>query len=170
MAYSEDRAWSDLFIPQIQQIVGPRLLVPAPLEVDRKEATDLIVFKAEGMRIAARVRRSGWRDHHEREFTIRSRVPSGADTELQKIISGWGDWMFYGFAESEEPPRIFPWIIIDLKSFRRHYVEQGRAGLKCQSKTTQESKEFLVFNVDNFPSTPPLLVASSENVTESVAH
>jgi hypothetical protein len=161
MAYSDDREWSDRFIPAIRQIVGPHLLLPAPMELDRKEATDLIVFTARDMRIAARVRRPVWRQHHEREFTMRSRVKSGADTELHKIIEGWGDWMFYGFAKTEEPPSIFPWFIVDLNAFRRHYSERSENGLRFESKSTQDSKEFLAFDIDSFPATPPLLIASS---------
>ena len=51
------------------------------------------------------------------EFTIRAGRPSGAKTELTKIIEGWGDYFFYGFAD---PTEIYlaQWLIGSLNAFR----------------------------------------------------
>lgn len=101
-AYESDRRWSDKFIPAIKQIVGPRLLSVTPDEIDCKQAADLMVFTARDMKIAARVRRPGFADKYPYEFTIRARRDSGAETELSKIVNGWGDWLFYGHADAED--------------------------------------------------------------------
>ena len=96
-SYRNDRSFSDLFIPEIKQIVGPRLLVESTFEVDTKQAEDLTVLLVDNKSIAARVRRPGFLQYCH-EFTIRSHRDSGAVTELAKIYDGWGEWMFYAHA------------------------------------------------------------------------
>jgi hypothetical protein len=44
--------------------------------------TDLLVLDAWAMRTAARVRRPGYADRYPHQFTIRSRITSGGETEL----------------------------------------------------------------------------------------
>ena len=58
--YETDRRWSDRYIDAIRAIIGPRLLVTAPWELDRKQNTDLMVLTARDMTIACRVRRPGY--------------------------------------------------------------------------------------------------------------
>lgn len=115
MSYVDDRSWSDGYIDQIKQIVGPMLLEPSSLKTDRFEATDLVVFIARDMRIAARLRRPGYFDRWPTEFTIRMKRDSGAETEHEKIMKGWGDWLFYGHTSSSD---IVHWMIVDLKTLR----------------------------------------------------
>jgi hypothetical protein len=57
---------------------------------------------ARDMRVAARVRRSGYAQRYPHQFTIRSRVASGAETELSRIVNGKGDWMFYGHSNAAQ--------------------------------------------------------------------
>lgn len=57
MSYTDDRAWSDRYLPIMRQLIGPHLLMPSPLEVDAKQAADLIVLRGRDMTIACRVRR-----------------------------------------------------------------------------------------------------------------
>ena len=85
MSYSDDRNWSDRYIPAIGQIVGPHLVVPAPLEIDPRQATDLIVLKARDMTIAARVRRAEYATCFPYDFTVRCRRDSGAKAEMRKV-------------------------------------------------------------------------------------
>ena len=91
MSYQSDRSWSDQFLPQVRAIVGPHLLVPAPFELDAKEATDLMVLRARDMTIAVRLRRPGYADKYRYQFTIRSKRDSGSKTEMAKLLEGWGD-------------------------------------------------------------------------------
>jgi hypothetical protein len=51
-------------------------------------------------------------------------VPSGAKTELQKIIEGLGDWLFYGFAIDDGGVDIAPWYIVDLDYFRANLIRR----------------------------------------------
>jgi hypothetical protein len=124
MNYADDRDWSDKYIPAIRDIVGPRLLVPSPFERDVNEATDLMVFRARDMRIAARIRRHA-ADRYPYQFTIRSARVSGVKTELAKIIEGWGDWLFYGHASIEDDGAISDWLLIDLDKLRRVFANHS---------------------------------------------
>lgn len=159
--YQIDRSWSDQMLAQIKQIVGPFLLEPATFELDTKEATDLFILKARDMRIAARVRRPGYSEQYPYEFTIRSRRDSGAETELSKIVNGWGDWFFYGHATKSN--FIDRWWLIDLHAFRAaliQYDAMDRPFLFVE-KRNFDGTSFVAFDVRTFPNRPPILVASS---------
>lgn len=169
MTYTENRAWSDRYIPAIKTIVGPFLIDPAPLELDWREATDLIVLNARDMRIAARLRKPdiltlsrqkdwGW----EWQFTIRLRVKTGAPTELQKIIDGFGDWMFYAHVVDEYSMHFDPWMLINLHAFRAALIRDGngRFKLKWGDRDNGDGTHFRWFDVRSFPADPPLLIGS----------
>jgi len=66
--------------------------------------------------VALRMRRFQYLARYADEFTIRSRIPDGR-TELAKILQGWGDYIFYGFA-AENDKGIAAWLIGDLDVFR----------------------------------------------------
>lgn len=168
--YRADRQWSDRFIPQIKSIVGPLLLDAAPFELDAKEATDLMVFRARDMRIAARIRRHGFFDNYGNEFTIRARRDSGAETELSKIVNGWGDWLFYGHAD-ERASQITQWMLIDLDHFRAGLIRSSMNGhvLRTGDKPNGDGTYFKWFDARSFPKHPKLLVASSFLVSERTA-
>src|SRR3990167_1319494 len=167
MAYSENREWSDQFIPIVKQIVGPYLLEPAPFELDVNEATDLLVFRARDMRIAARVRRPEFVDKFPWQFTIRSRVASGAKTEFAKIIEGWGDWFFYGFAY-EGDGGIQRWMIVDLHAFRAALIQRKRGCPRHDEVPNGDGTCFHWFDVLSFPSQSPILVAASHDMPATV--
>jgi hypothetical protein len=162
-SYAYDRQWSDRFIPEIKRIVGPHLLEAADLELDAKEATDLIVFRARDMRIAARIRRAGYAERYPFDITIRAHRDSGSKTELSKIIDGFGDWFFYGHADASED-RIGLWWLIDLHHFRAALIRASRnngASLQCGDKSNGDGTYFKWFDLRSFPRSPPILVAAS---------
>lgn len=166
---AEDFEWGRRFVPQICQIVGPRLLVEAPMELDVTEATDMLVFTARDARVACRVRRPGFAERFPYEFTIRSRRANGAATELRKIISGWGDLMFYGHAD--EADEICRWFLINLDAFRAHLIQDGcrnrRRLWKSEIPNTDRTTWFRPFDVRDFvlsDRVPELLVASSHDI------
>ena len=162
MSYQHEREWSDLYIPTIKAIVGQYLLVESPIEVDRRQATDLMVLTARNLKIACRVRRPGYADRYPYEFTIRSRTASGATTELQKITNGWGDWMFYGHAAPEPGIKINHWFLINLNSWRAHMIRRDRSSIKYGQKSNSDGTCFAWFDLSSFPPEPPILVASSQ--------
>ncbi len=158
--YPEQRAWSDKFIPAIQQIVGPLLLTPAPFELDAKQATDLIVLNARDMRIAARVRTHKYFEKYGSEFTVRSQTKSGAETELSKMTNGFGDWMFYGHANKTETGFIL-WSVINLHHWRAALI-RDKGGIKTSKQHNTDGTGFVSFDIRSFPKTPPLLIATSD--------
>ena len=161
--YCADRVWSDQWVPILRGIIGPYLLVPSSLEQDRTQAADLVTLIARNMTIGCRVRRPGYGDRYPGEFTIRSERDTGARTELEKILEGWGDWFFYGHANGQS---IYPWWLIDLNVFRAHVMLliTGVAGYESDGvlwgqRRNSDGTSFLWFRVDAFPSS--LLLSSS---------
>jgi hypothetical protein len=125
MNYATNRQMSDEYLTHVRVIVGPRLLVPSPMELDCKQATDLLVLRARDMRIAARVRRPGYFERYPFEVTVRASHPSGAKTELAKVLEGWGDWMLYGHADPVKRKTIAHWVLLDLDVFRDRWPYLG---------------------------------------------
>ena len=128
--WKKGKEWSDRFIPEIKQICELHLTGGAPveeasIEEDQKRHTDLIVLKMESLRIACRVRDTKFYIQYPDEITIRSIVPSGAKTELQKVIEGWGDYMFYGFSNEDET-ELCAWKLCDLNVFRLWLSKESR--------------------------------------------
>ena len=160
MPYSVDRKWSDKMIPQIKSFVGPHLLQPAAFELDAKQATDLMVLTARDMRIAARVRRPGYLDKYRFEITLRCKRDSGAETELSKVVNGWGDWLFYGHADKED--QIVLWWLVCLNAFRAGLIRNGHGyKIKCGTKDNKDGTHLKAYDWRTFPPKPPILIASS---------
>jgi len=161
--YTQDREWSDHFIPLIKRIVGPYLLNVASDEIDVTQATDLMVFTARDMRIAARVRRPGFSERYLYEFTIRAERDNGAKTELAKIVDGWADWFFYGHADEEEQ-FIEYWWLIDLDAFRAALIRtaMNKTSLRCGQKSNGDGTHFKWFDLRSFPEHPPILIAGGQ--------
>ena len=169
--YKRDRQWSDPFIPEIKRIIGPYLLDIASLEVDCNQAADLIVLNAQPISIACRIRRPGFASNYGDQFTLRCHRDNGAKTELEKIVEGFGTWMFYGHSSVDERS-ICRWMLIDLKAFRAHLIRErchlgeGLAnrsgGIRSGIKSNGDGTHFAWFDARSFLGTPPLLVANSE--------
>jgi len=167
--YANDRQWSDQFIPAITQIVGPRLLIPAPFDIDAKHAADLITLTARDITIACRVRRHGYLDKYGWEFTMRCYRASGAKTELEKITDGFGHWMFYAHALSNAPSDGFArWLLIDLVAWRAHMIRRDKS-IKRGETANGDGTHFAWFDARTFPPSPPLLIASSEPLPSALA-
>jgi len=139
--YDINRQWSDRFLPQIKHIVGAHLLEAAPDPLDMLQATDLLMLDARDMRIAARVRRPGYASRYPHQITIRSGVPSGAETELSKIVNGKGDWLFYGHSNADQTA-VESWYLIDLNAFRAGLIRCGSKGLHWGTKCNPDGTRF----------------------------
>ena len=152
--YSINRKWSDKYIPHIADVLGRTLIVPAPFEEDAERNTDLIVLKMENLRIGCRVRRNQYLDDFQDEFTIRAGLPSGAKTELTKIIEGWGDLFFYGFS-NETDDGFCKWTLGDLNVFRLWFNRQlvrNQGKPPGQARYNSDgSSHFLVFKWSDLP-------------------
>lgn len=159
MSYELDRRWSDRFIPAIKQIVGPYLLEESSFYVDANQAADLVILNARDKKIAARVRRHGYAEKYGYEFTIRAHRSSGAKTEMEKIVDGFGDWMLYGHSCSEERT-LDRWLLIDLAALRAALIRQN-ARYETR-KNTDGTTGFVAFDVRNLPEN--VVIASSHKI------
>jgi len=160
MSYSSERRnFSDQFIPHMKQIIGPHLIEPASFKLDTEQATDLVIFRARDLRIAARVRTPQYRKRYPYQFTIRS-VSHGNKTEMHKIKEGWGDLMFYGFA-SDDLTDVPLWYLINLDNFRADlwFLESS---LKKGHQPNGDGTEFDWFDVRTL--SPDVIRASSPPV------
>ena len=128
--------------------------------LDWHEATDLLTIECKDFRIAARVRRHGYANRFPHDFTIRTGTVSGAPTELAKIVSGHGDWMFYGRA-SASGDSLDSWWLIDLRAFRAALIRHTQNGLPLRfgDKTNPDGTRFKWFDFRSFPDEPRLVVA-----------
>ena len=159
--WKQDKRWSDRFLPEIKRILGEHLISEPPTEEDAEHNTDLMVLRLDAIRIGCRIRR--YKDFHKysQEFTIRAWRPSGAKTELTKIIEGWGDYFFYGFSDEQEE-KLVQWILCDLKAFRLYFnrymaTHEGNVP-GMGKKNIDNSSSFLAFKYSEIPE---LIVASN---------
>ena len=158
--YSENRHWSDKFIPLIKNIVGPYMLKPSTLEQDQKQAADLVVLTGHNLTIACRVRRHVYLKKYPNQFTVRAKAKYARLTELDKIKMGWGDWMFYGHSNKPETD-FLQWYLINLSAFREH-LKANDAMIKGGQIPNGDGTELAWFDVTSFPLYPPILISSSD--------
>jgi hypothetical protein len=152
-----DKAWSDRFISEIKSILGQVLISEAPVEEDQKRNTDLLVLRLDSMRIACRVRKHPDKRYkiYRRQFTIRASRPSGTQTELAKIMAGWGDYIFYGIADPTEA-YLCHWRIGNLEVFRGFARFTGCAPGEL-IENHDRSSSFRIIDWDSMP--PEFVIA-----------
>ena len=152
--WKRDKQLSDVFIPEIKAILGGLLIGEPPVEEDRERNTDLIVLRLEAVRIGCRVRKSSYEARYGNEFTIRSSRPSGNKTELTKIVEGWGRYLFYGFGEVGDFPRLTRWTLCDLNVFRITYSNSlyNTLPMGIEKVNNDGSSNFHAFRISDFPS------------------
>lgn len=117
MPFRTDFDWQRAFVPHVVRIVANYLIAEAPFEEDARHNTDLLVLKAETTRVACRLRRFDQLSSYGDQFTLRASRPNGCDTELTKVLRGWGDYIFYGFVNHDESD-LAAWLLGDLNEFR----------------------------------------------------
>jgi len=139
------------FRPNIKAIFGvvydldPEEIRTASLKEDLKQATDLVL--PDGTAIGCRLRRSVIAIRFQHQFLLRAELPTGSKTELDKILSGYGDIYFYGFIDKLEK-EIESWFIGDLDVFREVY---DTVRPLAQGVTDSNGVRGLAFPLLNFP-------------------
>ena len=95
------------YVPLALGIIGNlpsrlfREIRAAPRIEDIKRATDLVWVEHGGENISLRLRRPGYLDSYGLQFTVRSELASGVETEVDKYRRGFCDLFFYGHIEHE---------------------------------------------------------------------
>ena len=120
MPFERDFSMQRYFMDEIKALLGRCLIGEAPAEEDRHHNTDFMVLDLKPLRVACRIRRHSHIVRYGDQFTIRTKRHSGRETELAKVLDGWGDYIFYGFAG---PTNDFlcRWFLGDLNVFRSWY-------------------------------------------------
>lgn len=93
---------------------------------DTKQSTDMVMRIEAGVTVAVRVRRPNCQ---HRDLTIRSRAYGGGNTEIHKLIEGWGDWYIYAWSNPQG--LIDEWMLVNL-----HKVRQGNLLTKPRKAIT----------------------------------
>ena len=151
--WKNDKQWSDRYLSEIKRHLGEYLISePENIKEDETHNTDLVVLELKAVRIACRIRKEKYREKYGHEFTIRSFRQSGNKTELAKIIEGWGDYIFYGFADDEH---LTQWFIGDLKAFRLWFnseIVRRKGGLPGKEQSNPDgSSDFRAFEKNGIP-------------------
>lgn len=115
--FSKQFAWQERFMPQVEKHIRKHIKDLVTFRIgnvteDSKQATDLVVT-LEGRSISVRLRRA---NNPYRDMTIRSHIPTGNKTELQKLQDGWGDIYFYGWVADNQ---IVNYMLVDLNKLRQ---------------------------------------------------
>ena len=151
-SYEIRRKFGDKVVNHAKRIIGLCIVENASFETDTQQATDLIVNK--NLSIALRTRQYKYLEQYQYEFTIRSSINSNARTELSKILSGYGDWMFYGFVSKDETS-ICQYMIIDLNVFRDCYEAKSIHPIQQTNKLDKDGAErttqFMAFDIRKCP-------------------
>ena len=155
--WEDDKSWSDGLMGEVKKILATHLIRIGNRDEDRSENTDLVVFKSDaGHRIACRIRRNFYfrNPRYREEFTMRRSRPYGNKTELAKVLEGWGDYFFYGFA-SEDGKALAGWSLLDLAVFRKWWNEYpathgGEHPGTCLPNQ-DGSSDFVVYSLSDFP-------------------
>ena len=156
------KQWSDRFLPEIKSILGQHLIAEPPIEEDAERNTDLMVLRLDAVRIGCRIRRHEYLAPYGHQFTIRAGVPSGAKTEITKVIEGWGNYFFYGFSDEAEQA-LKQWVLCDLNVFRLSHARMLAACKPGEApgdiRTNSDGTKLTAFNLSDFPT--DLVVAQS---------
>lgn len=151
--WERDKKWSDAYMGHVKEILGRLLICEAPVEEDQERNTDLVVLRMDNVRVGVRIRRQGYLAKYPHDITLRMGRPSGAKTELTKIVEGWGTFFFYGHAGAGD--RLEAWTVIDLAELRVHmwrhmYTHQG-ALPGAVRQNADGSSNFLALDVRHLP-------------------
>ena len=155
--FDTNKKWSDKFMPEIkrlcQEYIPIDIQIASPFE-DKKHATDLLI---PDIRIGCRVRRNKYHRRYNGQFTIRCELPSENETEIDKIMEGWGDYYFFGFSNYKDNGNGFvSWIIFNLDVFRQMYTYRFVKGIpsiraSCLINNGDGSSSFRAFVAESFP-------------------
>lgn len=118
--FNKRKTWSDRFTPEIKRILGETLLSEGTVFEDRHKNTDLTLTAPFPPRISCRVRKNNFLKNYGEQFAINIVETYNCQCELHKIMTGYGDYVFYAFANADETA-LAQWFIGDLSVFRNWF-------------------------------------------------
>lgn len=128
-SFEVEKAWADGHLDEINRVVRKLIgkiidIVPTDLERDRTEAIDYEIKVPSGD-IACRIRRA--ERCRYRDLTLTALRPSGAISEVQKILQGHAGWYLYAWAQGGV---FVDWMFIDLDIVRQRQLIQETLRLR----------------------------------------
>ncbi len=162
------------YLDYVKFLIGWLEVSITSLWVDMTEAADL-ELQSPNMRVAVRLREYRYYENpaYRDDFTIRKAVyNSGAATEYDKIKSGYGDRMLYGFMHKDDSNLTVPhWMWLDLSALRHYFNnEEEYRDVYWNDRLNKDGKTALrVYNIKSFDNPRvdlPVLLARSDNPLE----
>lgn len=151
----KDRAYFEKYTPEIQTILAPYFITKPLMSADYHENADLMTTPAT---IAVRTRGAKHFPASRHVFTLRSWRESGHETELSKILQGWGSHIFYSF-ENNAGEHLIAWLLGDLNVFRAWYRNAKTVPPNIMNKDKKSAyKEFKIEDI------PKYFVVASKNI------
>jgi len=166
--YREDRTWSDERLDIVKALIGRHIMEAGNEIQDMQKMGDLVVLGGKETKIGVRIRTGNFRENFRYDFTLRTWRSSGAKTEFEKILEGWGDYFFYGFSPERNSTIIDPWYLLSLDAFRHHWRCSRDMLTHGEVRNRDNATGFRWFNILSFPKTPSILVHASEPVPYQV--
>jgi len=152
--YLENRKWSDQYIPEMRRILSKYFWckeseIHEDIERDLMENTDLIL--PNGQTVACRVRKNEYLYSYRYQFTFRYSNPFGCKTEFEKMLDGYGDWLFYSFAENNTN-KLSAGFIGNLDAFRLWYFDVRPRSKPLEFKQNEgDNNGFVIFRYTEVP-------------------
>jgi hypothetical protein len=147
--FSASWDWTRPYMPEVRRILGENLIQDAPIYADRNENCDLVI---PSVSVSVRLRHKKYVYRYSQEITLRCTRPHNI-SELDKLLMGYGNVIFYGFTE-DDSFSLCAWLIGDLQILRAWLLQQLRTtgelpGLVVANK--DGSSHFRAFNLASLP-------------------
>ena len=137
-SYEDQKYFSDLMTPigmsiceGLSGLSKVSTAVLASQYEDRTQATDFKIIRT-GSAVAFRVRNHDYltmmNGKYKWSFTLRTHC-RGYKTEFEKIMEGWGDYLFYSYANPDWSD-FAHWFVVDLAEFRKYWSCVGDRWVK----------------------------------------
>ena len=110
-------SWKRRYLPEIQRILG-EVLFRSPRCHDLPDGSEgLIRLSIRKTHIVCRVAQQSLLRQDVDRFSLPCADADGRDQEFQKVLCGWGDYLFFGLAYPGDA-RLAAWFLGDLQVFR----------------------------------------------------
>lgn len=142
--FEKNYNWQKKFLDQIVGIIKQNAssfisVRRATITEDTKQSTDMVLELDVGGDIGVRIRRGNC---NYRDFTIRTYVGNGIETEVHKIQKGWCDWYVYAWSNTEDV--LDEWVIVNIKQAR----QQGIFDRTWAPKYNTDGTRFIAISIE----------------------
>lgn len=155
MTYTIQRKQADRHTLRAAELIGRSSVVPSSVLMDQRFGTDLYVMDTPTGSVAMRTRTRAALKFDSLDFTIRVRAQFGGDTEIDKVMSGAINRMFYGVLNDNHSDFEW-WMFFNLNVLRgamNKWCDEKARGLNpwpfWQRNENRDGTAFFTFNARN---------------------